>query len=551
MRAFSFLLLFLILNTGAKAQDSLGLINDSLGLVNNDTNTADTNVSMLPAPERAAVLLEEDTLWLIQSNSSQFSAAERALLINRRLSQMLDEENYLSDSLQVDTNNGIHITYAGRQLMDVYPGDCDTNYQSPYLLALKLRDDIDSGLQEQRANINLKEILTQIGLAVLTLLIATIIIRYVNRFFKFLALRIHRLKDFFAEGLKIRNYQLFDRDQMIRILLIAVNLLRILILIIIFYITLPVLLQFFPWTEGIARTLFAIILDPAKLIIRQFVDFIPNLFSILIIFFIFHYIIQAVKYFSREIKTQKLKIPGFYPEWATTTSGIAIFFLYVFMFIIIWDYLPASDSDVFKGVSVFLGLLVSLGSSTAIANIVSGLVITYMRPYKVGDRVSIGQVTGDVMEKNMLVTRLKTIKNEVITVPNSTILAGSSVNYSQSSDRSEGLILHTTVTIGYDVPWLKVREMLVEAAIKTPMVEEHPQPFVLQTSLDDFYVSYQINAYTKAPSKQAQIYSDLHALIQDVFARNGVEIMSPHYRAERDGPSTIPPVNGGAKNETS
>ena len=551
MRAFSFLLLFLILRTGAKAQDSLGLINDSLGLVNNDTNTADTNVSMLPAPERAAVLLEEDTLWLIQSNSSQFSAAERALLINRRLSQMLDEENYLSDSLQVDTNNGIHITYAGRQLMDVYPGDCDTNYQSPYLLALKLRDDIDSGLQEQRANINLKEILTQIGLAVLTLLIATIIIRYVNRFFKFLALRIHRLKDFFAEGLKIRNYQLFDRDQMIRILLIAVNLLRILILIIIFYITLPVLLQFFPWTEGIARTLFAIILDPAKLIIRQFVDFIPNLFSILIIFFIFHYIIQAVKYFSREIKTQKLKIPGFYPEWATTTSGIAIFFLYVFMFIIIWDYLPASDSDVFKGVSVFLGLLVSLGSSTAIANIVSGLVITYMRPYKVGDRVSIGQVTGDVMEKNMLVTRLKTIKNEVITVPNSTILAGSSVNYSQSSDRSEGLILHTTVTIGYDVPWLKVREMLVEAAIKTPMVEEHPQPFVLQTSLDDFYVSYQINAYTKAPSKQAQIYSDLHALIQDVFARNGVEIMSPHYRAERDGPSTIPPVNGGAKNETS
>lgn len=551
MRAFSFLLLFLILSTGAKAQDSLGLINDSLGLVNNDTNTADTNVSMLPAPERAAVLLEEDTLWLIQSNSSQFSAAERALLINRRLSQMLDEENYLSDSLQVDTNNGIHITYAGRQLMDVYPGDCDTNYQSPYLLALKLRDDIDSGLQEQRANINLKEILTQIGLAVLTLLIATIIIRYVNRFFKFLALRIHRLKDFFAEGLKIRNYQLFDRDQMIRILLIAVNLLRILILIIIFYITLPVLLQFFPWTEGIARTLFAIILDPAKLIIRQFVDFIPNLFSILIIFFIFHYIIQAVKYFSREIKTQKLKIPGFYPEWATTTSGIAIFFLYVFMFIIIWDYLPASDSDVFKGVSVFLGLLVSLGSSTAIANIVSGLVITYMRPYKVGDRVSIGQVTGDVMEKNMLVTRLKTIKNEVITVPNSTILAGSSVNYSQSSDRSEGLILHTTVTIGYDVPWLKVREMLVEAAIKTPMVEEHPQPFVLQTSLDDFYVSYQINAYTKAPSKQAQIYSDLHALIQDVFARNGVEIMSPHYRAERDGPSTIPPVNGGAKNETS
>ena len=192
---------------------------------------------------------------------------------------------------------------------------------------------------------------------------------------------------------------------------------------------------------------------------------------------------------------------------------------------------------------MFLGLLISLGSSSAIGNTIAGLVITYMRPFKIGDRVKIGDNVGDVIHKNLLVTRVKTTKNEIITVPNSTILNNSSINFSTSSSRSDGLIIHSTVTIGYDVPWRKVHSMLIEAAKKTPLIEQNPLPFVLQTSLDDFYVSYQINAYTHSPNKQAVIYSDLHALIQDVFAKNGVEIMSPHYRAMREGPDTTPKMH--------
>jgi small-conductance mechanosensitive channel len=210
------------------------------------------------------------------------------------------------------------------------------------------------------------------------------------------------------------------------------------------------------------------------------------------------------------------------------------------MFVLIFPYLPGSDSEIFRGVSVFIGILFSLGSSSAISNIIAGIVITYMRPFKIGDRIKIGEMTGDVIEKTLLVTRLRTPKLEEITIPNSSVLSGNTINYS-SNTKNEGLIIHSTVTIGYDVPWKDMHQALIDAALRTPEIINQPQPFVLQTSLDDFYVSYQINAYVKEVNRLAAIYSGLHQNIQDVCNERGIEIMSPHYRALRDGnTSTIP-----------
>jgi small-conductance mechanosensitive channel len=204
------------------------------------------------------------------------------------------------------------------------------------------------------------------------------------------------------------------------------------------------------------------------------------------------------------------------------------------MLVVIFPYLPGSSSPAFQGVSVFLGILLSLGSSSATSNLVAGLVITYMRPFKVGDRVKIGEVTGDVIEKTMLVTRIKTIKNEDVTVPNSMVLSSSTVNYSARTKTNEpGLILHYTVTIGYDVPWKKVYSLLTNAALATVHIEKEPTPFVLQTALDDFSICYQINAYTLQANLQASIYSNLLENIQDVFNEAGIEILSPHYNVIR------------------
>lgn len=212
------------------------------------------------------------------------------------------------------------------------------------------------------------------------------------------------------------------------------------------------------------------------------------------------------------------------------------------MFIVIFPYLPGSDSPIFQGVTVLLGLVFSFGSTSAVSNIIAGIVITYMRPFKIGDRVKIGDVTGDIVHKDLLVTRVRTIKNEDVTVPNSTILTNHIINYS-SSAVNLGLIIHSTVTIGYDAPWKKVHELLINAALETDGVLKNPLPFVLQTSLDDWYVSYQINAYTNEPNSQASIYSKLHSNIQEKFNEGGVEIMSPHYHAMRDGNTTTIPEN--------
>ncbi|MCB0493845.1 MAG: mechanosensitive ion channel, partial [Cyclobacteriaceae bacterium] len=265
-------------------------------------------------------------------------------------------------------------------------------------------------------------------------------------------------------------------------------------------------------------------------------NYIPNLFTIGVIYLVTKYVVQFIEFMAGEIEKGSLVISGFYPDWAKPTFGIVKVLMYAFMFIVIFPYLPGSDSEIFRGVSVFLGVLFSLGSSTAIGNMVAGLVITYMRPFKIGDRIKIGEVTGLVLEKSTLVTRIRTIKNEDITIPNATILSGHTVNYTTSA-KELGLILHTTVTIGYDVPWPKVHDLLIRSAQDAQGIlkDEHKKPFVLQTSLDDFYVAYQLNAYTDQPEIMALIYSNLHQQIQDKFAEAGVEIMSPHFGAIRDG----------------
>jgi small-conductance mechanosensitive channel len=312
-------------------------------------------------------------------------------------------------------------------------------------------------------------------------------------------------------------------------------------LIILVYALLPLGFSIFPSTEGIARTLIGYVLEPLKSFVSAVISYIPEFIAIIVIVLIARSIIRFLRYLSGEVEKGSLVLSGFYPEWAKPTYNLFKFLVIIFAFVAVFPLIPGSGSDVFKGVSVFIGVLISLGSSSAIGNIIAGLVITYMRPFKIGDRVRIGDAQGDVIEKTLLVTRLRTIKNEDVTIPNASILSGNTYNYSTNTNE-EGLILNTSVTIGYDVPWRKVHTMLTDAADRTDKLRKEPKPFVLQTSLDDFYVSYQINCYTEEADKAAKIYSELYGHIQDVFAEEKIEILSPHYRAERDGNGlTFPP----------
>ena len=303
--------------------------------------------------------------------------------------------------------------------------------------------------------------------------------------------------------------------------------------IIIGYIALPFLFNVFPATKKISSIITDWTLTPIRSIFLSVFDYLPNVFNITIIIIIFHILLRILKKLFNELEKGTLRFPGFYEDWARPTFSIIRFLVYVLMFVMVFPYLPGSNSPIFKGVSVFLGLLFSLGSTSAIANIIAGLVITYMRPFKIGDRIKIGEVTGDVLEKNMLVTRLRTTKNEIITMPNSTILTSHTINFSTIGTEMQ-LLLHTSVSIGYDVPWRTVHKLLIDSAKLTDGISTDVEPFVLQKSLDDFYVLYELNAYTSQPHRMVSIYSLLHQNIQDRFNDAKVEILSPHYRTIRN-----------------
>ena len=279
---------------------------------------------------------------------------------------------------------------------------------------------------------------------------------------------------------------------------------------------------------------------PIYAVAGAIIGFIPNLFFIVVIVIITRYILRFTKMFFNEIKTGHIAFPGFHAEWAEPTSKLLRTLIIIFAVVVASPYLPGFGSPAFQGISIFLGVLLSLGSTAAIANIVAGAVLTYMRPFKAGDRVRIADTMGDVIEKTLLITRIKTIKNVEITIPNAMVLGSHMINFSALAEE-QGLIIHTSVTIGYDAPWRQVHDLLISAARSTQHLLEEPSPFVLQTSLDDYYVSYELNAYTAHAKELLQIQSELHQNIQDKFNEAGVEIMSPAFTALRDGNQTALP----------
>lgn len=479
--------------------------------------------------------LFKDTLFNIYVKEGSFSVEERANAITERITKISKEPFFKKEKLKLDTlGSDIEITYNDLVIINISVEDAKTLKVSQGELANKYKSLIEKEILNYHEETSFIRILKEIGLAILTISIVITILYFNRKLFRLIDKKITLEENKKIKGIQIKNYTLLDVKKELHVILNINRFIKWCINILIVYISLPILFGIFPWTKNLANILFSYILNPIKNIGSSIWNYIPNLITIIIIFLVFKYIIKGLHYLKAEIEVGNLKINGFYPDWANSTYQIMKILVYAFMFIVIFPYLPGSDSTVFKGVSVFLGVLFSFGSAGSLSNIIAGLVITYMRLFKIGDRVKIGDVVGDIIEKTLLVTRVRTIKNEIISIPNSSIMNSHTLNYSSDAP-DNGLILHSTVTIGYDVSWKEMHQYLIDAALRTNLIEKKPLPFVLQTSLDDFYVSYQINAYTKAPNKQALIYSELHQNIQDICNENGIEIMSPHFRGVRDG----------------
>ena len=482
-----------------------------------------------------------DTLFVVYSKIGASMPKERANNISKKI-RKLYEDDFLNVELieVVESENTYDIVYGETIIMSVSETDALWYDKNLLALAMEFNTTIKESILLAKKENSLLRLLLRIGLVILVIALAWGIVLLIGKGYRRLLHLIVVKKETWLKDLTYNNYTFLTAEQELKAVHFLLKVVRGFIFFLLLYITLPIIFSIFPFSRNWGDALFQLVWSPFKGVLSSVWNYLPNLFSILVIYFVMRYFIRFVKYIFSEIQAEKLTISGFHSDWAMPTFSIVKFLLYAFMFVLIFPLLPNSDSDIFKGVSVFIGILFSLGSSSAIANMVAGLVITYMRPFKIGDRIKIGEVTGDVIEKTLLVTRVRTVKNEIITIPNSAVLSGNTTNYTIEA-KDHGLVVYTSVTIGYDVPWKDVHLALIDAALRTDMILKDPHPFVLQTALEDFYVAYQLNAFTKEASKQALVYSYLHQNIQDVFNERGIEILSPHYRAARDGNmSTIP-----------
>jgi small-conductance mechanosensitive channel len=493
------------------------------------------------APARTYVVFRGDTLFQLHGTLGPFVPAERARAVERRVRLIAEDPLLTADRIVVsDTLGAVDIRLDTLVIMTVTERDAAEAGLGRQELADQYAERIRVAVRSRHGAASLRTILVGAGLTLLTLLALVIVLLLLNRFFPIFYRFIERGQGRWIRSIRLQRLVLLSAAQATHFLLFAARVGRIVAIGLVIYLFLPAVFSFFPWTRGMGRTLFNWTLTPVTRVWTAFVDYLPNLFTIAVLVVVFYYLLKFIRFLFTGLETGTVTLRGFHRDWATPTYKIVRFLVIVFAAVVVFPYLPGSQTPAFRGISIFLGVLVSFGSSAAIANVVAGTVMTYMRPFQLGDRVKIADTEGDVIEKTLLVTRVRTPKHVEVTIPNAMVLASHIINYSAAAAEG-GVILHTTVTIGYDTPWRQVQELLLSAAEKTDGLLSTPTPFVLQTALNDFYASYQLNAYTDKPSEMAGLYSAMHANIQDEFQQARVQIMSPNYVADTEKPK-IPPA---------
>ncbi|MBA5861377.1 MAG: mechanosensitive ion channel [Nitrospira sp. CR1.1] len=500
-----------------------------------------TDTSTGQSHEAPVVYLGE-TLFVLHKKVGSFTPQQRARAIQRRLEQAAS--NPFSDAKEitaVETEHGTDIAIDGLALLTVTEEDARPLGRNRQELAQEYTGKLRNALRRAQDELSTEMLLTDVALAVAATAVFVAILLVLHKLFPKLYRRIEQWQDTHIKAIKIQRVEVFSARTLTQQVIAAARTLRFLLTIMILYVYLTTVLGLFPWTRHLATTLVQAVVTTLSTIAETFLSALPNLMAIIVIALVTRYIITLFRIMFNGIQRGAITFAGFHRDWANPTYKIVRFLIIAFAAMAIFPYIPGSQSEAFRGVSVFLGVLFSLGSAGAVSNAIAGIILTYMRPFQISDRVKIADTVGDVTEKTLLVTRIRTIKNVDITIPNSLVLGAHIINYSSTSLTAPPLILNTSVTLGYDAPWRTVHELLKKSALATRNILSDPEPFVLQTALNDFYVVYELNAYTGAPNKMAGTYSDLHQNIQDTFNEAGVEIMSPHYAQVRDGNKTTIP----------
>ena len=507
------------------------LLNEIQLLINNEKNTPSiTNSSTTNEKEieklrnkmrGRPIVFEKDTLYYLYTSYGPYDIDTRVKYVEEKLKELYNDPYFVADSIK-------SVMYNDKTITGISMVDALWENSSQTELAQRYANIIKNTIVKYKEQNSLKSVLIRLAELLLVLFIAFILVWAINRLFDFLKKITLNSEHRFLTSIRIRNYDFIKKPGIVKVLVKLLAILRIVFLLFLLITIIPLIFDIFPSTQYLSKIIVQWISEPIKNVGIAIIGYLPHLFYIVIIAVITRYVLKILRFFALEIERGILKIKGFHPEWAHTTYVLARMMLWVLALVIMFPHLPGSDSDAFKGISVFLGVLISLGSSSAISNAIAGIVISYMRPFQVGDWIKSGEIIGAVIEKNALVTRLKTINNEDITIPNSAILSGATMNFT-SIGKEIGLALNVQVKVRYDYSDNLVEELLIEAALKTNGISPKPHPYIFQISLSELNAVYELNAYTFHPENMYFIKSDLTKNIQSTFRQANIEIFSTQY----------------------
>jgi len=489
--------------------------------------------------DTASVTVDGHVIFSVRGISG-FPAKRRAAEIRDRTISVAADERFSTGAVTLAEKGDRTDVLAGDLLiLSVFDVDAEMEGVDRKLLAenvqLRLREAITDYRLDRSPRVLLRNSLYALGV---TLAASGLFFGFRKGFRSLDDLVSRRLKDH-LKALEAQSARFIRAQQVAKILRGVIRAIYLLLVVLILYFYLNFVLGLYPWTRPVAAWLFDLILNPLRSMGESVLTTIPDLVFLVILYVVTRYILRMIRAFFENIDSGVIHLASFEQEWAWPTYRILRLLVVIFALVVAYPYIPGSESAAFKGISILLGLIVSIGSSSIIANIIAGYSLTYRRLFRIGDRVKINDTIGDVMEMRVLVTRLKSLKNEEIVIPSTAILSGQVVNYSSLAEK-QGLILHTTVGIGYETPWRQVEAMLRLAADRTPGLLKKPEPFVLQKTLGDFAVTYEINAYCSDPKQMMPLYSALHRNILDVFNEYGVAIMTPAYESDPEQPKLVP-----------
>jgi small-conductance mechanosensitive channel len=510
-----------------------------LGTAAETMTSAMADVESAADQPRAPVTLDGGTLFWV-AGVSAYPADRRANAISGRIKAIAADAAVSTTTLRVvELPDRSNVLAGDRFLVSVLDADAVTEGVSRQMLAEAVRLRLADAIQRYRQERSPRRLLfsTLYALASTAALVGVL---WAGRWsFRRLGPAMERRYGSTIRSVQIQAFQLIRAEQVWAALHSVLHLIWLLIMLVVLYLYLDFVLSLFPWTRPLAKRLFALLVDPLRTMGEGLFVAIPDVVFIAILIVITRYVLKLMRLFFTAVAEGTVTLAGFDRTWAVPTHRLVRLLVIVFAVVVAYPYIPGSNTEAFKGVTIFLGVIFSLGSSSVIANVIAGYTMTYRRAFHVGDRVKIGDHIGDVMEVRLLVTHLRTPKNEEIVVPNSEILNSHVINYSTLA-RNQGLILYTTVGIGYETPWRQVEAMLLAAADRTPGILKQPPPFVLQQVLGDFAVTYELNVYCDQPQSMAKLYTALHQNILDVFNEYGVQIMTPAYEGDPEQPKVVP-----------